>query len=161
LHKRNPTLALKLSQMALPIAPILHAETHQPPPNFPSTLLSLFLLTESQLDSLAAFYSQTPSPSPSSPCTMSSPTHPHSHSHSHSHLKHAYPNTMNWTHPFLDPSPSLPPECKLEPLERLKVKMRMFARFIGMRGAETPTWEYERQVQVLRAKIRWGIAVEE
>jgi hypothetical protein len=37
----------------------------------------------------------------------------------------------------------------------------MFARFIGIRGAETPRWEYERQVEILRAKIERSVRDEE
>lgn len=68
---------------------------------------------------------------------------------------------MNWTHPFLNADKTLPAECRLDDLERLKVKMRMFARFIGLRGAETPVWEYERQVHILGEKARWSVRMEE
>ena len=52
-------------------------------------------------------------------------------------------------------------DLALTDYERLKVKMRMFARFIGMRGAETPTWEYERQVEMLRRRIERSVEEEE
>ena len=135
---RNPDLALKISQMRLTIAPIVHVETGLPAPDYPHTMLSLFLLTEAQLDALATYYSQ---------------------SHM-SDLTFQYPTTMNWQQPFLDKSESLAEDCKLDDLERLKVKMRMFARFIGMRGAETPGWEYERQVEILGNKVRRSVRAE-
>lgn len=139
LSTRNSSLAAKISQMRLTIAPIVHVETGKPAPDFPSTMLSLFLLTEAQLDALAMFYSQTH-------C---------------SELTFQYPITMNWAHPFLDKCENLPDDCRLDDVERLRVKMRMFARFIGMRGAETPTWEYERQMEILGNKIRWSVREEE
>ncbi|KAJ5026368.1 hypothetical protein J3E72DRAFT_192143 [Bipolaris maydis] len=135
-NNNNPSLSQKLAQMRLTIFPIVHASTALPAPDFPPTLLSLFLLTERQLDALAAYYSQT-----AGAC----------------HLRHAYPATMNWSHPFLDTSEELPGDCKLDALERLKVKMRMFARFVGMRGADTPRWEYERQIEILGNRVRWEV----
>ncbi|KAF2855433.1 hypothetical protein T440DRAFT_474850 [Plenodomus tracheiphilus IPT5] len=136
---RNPALASKIEQMRLAIAPIVHIETGKPAPDFPHTMLDLFLLTEDQLDALAQYYSQT------------SPTA----------LTHQYPQTMSWELPFLNKDPNLPEGCKLSELERLKVKMRMFARFIGMRGADTPRWEYERQVEILQHKIKRSVQEEE
>ncbi|KAJ4382908.1 hypothetical protein N0V86_002135 [Didymella sp. IMI 355093] len=132
LSERNPDLALKISQMRLTIAPIVHVVTGFPAPDFPSTMLRLFTLTEAQLDNLAEYYSQ---------------------SHTPTALTYKYPTTMNWNKPVLQNDPSLPEDCKLNDIERLKIKMRMFARFIGMRGADTPTWEYERAVEILGNKI--------
>jgi len=139
LSGRNPKLASKISQMRLTIAPIVHVETGKAAPDFPYTMLDLFLLTEDQLDAMARFYSQT------------SPTW----------RTDQYPQTMAWDLPFLDKDPSLPDACKLSELERLKVKMRMFARFVGMRGADTPHWEYERQVEILSKKIERSVRQEE
>ena len=68
---------------------------------------------------------------------------------------------MDWSKPFLCHDDSLPENCKLNELERVKVKMRMFARFIGMKGADTPSWEYERQVEILRNKIERSVEEEE
>jgi hypothetical protein len=136
---RNPALAQKISQMRLNIAPIVHVESGIPPPQFPSTMLELFLLTEDQLDAMARYYSQS---TPSA-------------------LTHCYPQTMDWNKPFLTKSESIPEECRLSDYERLKVKMRMFAKFIGMRGAETPNWEFERQVEILKANIDRSIEEEE
>jgi hypothetical protein len=139
LSERNPALAEKISQMRLTIAPIVHVETGRPAPDFPATMLDLFLLTESQLDALATYYHQA----------------------SLTDLTHQYPQTMDWAQPFLDHNDALPENCQLGELERLKVKMRMFARFIGMRGADTPKWEYERQVEILRNKIQRSVQEEE
>jgi hypothetical protein len=126
--------------MRLTIAPIVHIESGLPPPEFPSTMLELFLLTEDQLDAMAHFYSQT---------TPKAQTF-------------SYPQTMDWNRPILTRGrPEEPEVCKLSDYERLKIKMRMFARFIGMRGAETPTWEYERQLEILKAKIDHSIEEEE
>lgn len=137
--RRSPELEQKIAQMRLDIAPIVHVETGLPAPDFPQTMLHLFLLTEAQLDSFAHYYSQS---TPSS-------------------LTHQYPQTMDWAKPFLNNDPELPANCKLNDLERVKVKMRMFARFIGMRGAETPRWEYERQVEILGNKIERSVREEE
>jgi hypothetical protein len=139
LSARNPELAEKISQMRLTIAPIVHVENGLPAPDFPPMMLNLFLLTEAQLDALAHFYSQ------STPDA----------------LTHQYPQTMDWSKPFLEKDATLPENCRLSELERVKVKMRMFARFIGMRGAETPKWEYERQVEILSNKIARSVEEEE
>ncbi|EHA53702.1 hypothetical protein MGG_04411 [Pyricularia oryzae 70-15] len=59
---RNPALAQKLAQMALPLAPLVQLTTGQIHPAFPATLLSFWLLTDDELESLASFYHQrTPS----------------------------------------------------------------------------------------------------
>ncbi|KAF3001533.1 hypothetical protein E8E13_009447 [Curvularia kusanoi] len=129
---RNPALAHKISQMRLTIAPIIHVKIGLPAPDFPHTMLSLFTLTEAQLDALAIYYSQ---------------------SDAADELKYQYPQVMDWTQPFLEHGDELSEDCKLTDIERIKVKMRMFARFIGMRGADTPVWEYERQMEILGNKV--------
>jgi hypothetical protein len=139
LSSRNPELAEKISQMRLTIAPIVHVENGLPAPEFPPNMLSLFLLTEDQLDALAHFYSQ------------STPDH----------LTQQYPQTMDWSKPFLEKDSTLPENCRLNELERVKIKMRMFARFIGMKGAEPPKWEYERQIEILCNKIARSVEEEE
>lgn len=68
---------------------------------------------------------------------------------------------MDWTKPFLCVDDDLPENCKLSELERVKIKMRTFARFIGMDGADTPVWEYERQVEILRNKVARNVEEEE
>ena len=141
--KQKSALAEKLQQMRLRIAPIVDVATGVPPSAFPATMLQLFLLTEKELDHMAAYYSQTnPNPTPTS-------------------LTFAYPSTMDWNREVLDNDTSLPENCRLSDLERLKIKMRMFARFIGMTGAETPRWEYERGVEILANRIGHRVRGEE
>jgi hypothetical protein len=137
---RNPELQKKIDEMRLTIAPIVHVETGIAPPQFPHTMLNLFLLTEDELDSMAQYYSQvTPSPQ-----------------------TYQYPQTMDWNRSILaKPRPGEPRDCALSDYERLRIKMRMFARFIGMRGAETPMWEYERQVELLQRKVERQVEEEE
>ncbi|KAF1975358.1 hypothetical protein BU23DRAFT_588690 [Bimuria novae-zelandiae CBS 107.79] len=120
--------------MRLPIAPIVSVATGLPPPTFPPTMLHLFLLTEPELDAMASFYSQT------TPDSFTA----------------AYPSTMDWTRDVLDRNPCLPEECRLSDEERLKVKMRMFARFIGMKGAETSVWEQHRRDELAENKKKWS-----
>ncbi|KAF2739292.1 hypothetical protein EJ04DRAFT_356495 [Polyplosphaeria fusca] len=139
---RNPELAKKIEQMRLSIAPIVHIETGIAPPEFPSTMLELFLLSEEQLDRMANYYSQiTPN-----------------------HLTFQYPQTMDWSRPFLNKprdGEQVEDGCGFSDYERLRTKMRMFANFIGMKGAETPRWEYERTVEILRNRIEKQMEEEE
>lgn len=59
---KNPVLAEKIAQMALPLAPLVRLTTGEIHPQFPGTLLNFWLLTSEQLDELAHFYHQrTPS----------------------------------------------------------------------------------------------------
>jgi hypothetical protein len=60
--QRNPALQAKISQMALPLVPLVRLTTGDIHPYFPTTLLNFWLLTSDQLDELAHFYHQrTPS----------------------------------------------------------------------------------------------------
>ncbi|KAL6878666.1 hypothetical protein J3F83DRAFT_247354 [Trichoderma novae-zelandiae] len=60
---KNPELAHKLHQMALPLSPLVQLTTGAVHPHFPRTVLQFWLLTDAQLESLAHFYHQrTPSP---------------------------------------------------------------------------------------------------
>ncbi|KAL1882714.1 hypothetical protein VTK73DRAFT_1234 [Phialemonium thermophilum] len=54
----NPVLAKKLRQLALPLAPLVQVTTGRVHDQFPRTLLAFWLLTESELDTLAVFYHQ-------------------------------------------------------------------------------------------------------
>lgn len=56
---RNPALAHKLRQMALPLSPLVQLTTGAVHPNFPTNVLQFWLLTDDQLESLAGFYHQT------------------------------------------------------------------------------------------------------
>ncbi|KJZ76614.1 hypothetical protein HIM_03950 [Hirsutella minnesotensis 3608] len=69
---RNPPLAHKLHQMALPLSPLVQLTTGAVHPHFPRTVLHFWLLTDAQLESLASFYHQrTPSPwSAQYPCPI-------------------------------------------------------------------------------------------
>lgn len=139
ISERNPELALKISQMRLTIAPIVHVVTGFPAPDYPFTMLELFTLTEAQLDRLAEYYSQT---------------------HTPTELTRKYPTSMDWSKPALQTNLTLPEDCKLTDIERLKIKMRMFARFIGMRGADTPLWEHERAIQILGNRVGHAVRQE-
>ncbi|KAF2270628.1 hypothetical protein CC78DRAFT_137792 [Lojkania enalia] len=140
--RKNLELATKIEHMRLNIAPIVHVETGIPPVEFPSTMLQFFLLTEDQLDAMAHYYEQsTPGPN-----------------------TYDYPQTMDWNKPFLSrPKEDQKAEegCGFSDFERLRIKMRIFARFIGMSGAETPRWEYERQIEILKNRINKSIEAEE
>ena len=155
LSEKNPALADKIDQMHLTIAPIVHVCTGKPPSVFPETMLQLFLLTEAELDTMAAYYSQTSTPTSAATSIVLTSTDP-----SLTSLRHAYPHTMDWSRSILSTDPALPENCKLADLERLMVKMRMFARFVGMRGAETPQWEIERQVELLQNYVEWSVREE-
>ncbi|GJN73010.1 hypothetical protein PLIIFM63780_007073 [Purpureocillium lilacinum] len=58
LARHNPQLAQKLHQMALPLSPLVQLTTGAVHPHFPRTVLQFWLLTDDQLESLAAFYHQ-------------------------------------------------------------------------------------------------------
>ena len=59
---KNPALHEKLRHMALPLAPLVQITTGTTHPAFPATLLNFWLLTDTELEELAAFYHQrTPS----------------------------------------------------------------------------------------------------
>ena len=55
---RNPELAEKIRQLALPLQALVQVTTGAAHPDFPRTLLAYWLLTDEQLDDLAAFYHQ-------------------------------------------------------------------------------------------------------
>jgi hypothetical protein len=58
----NPALQAKITQMALPLAPLVRITSGEVHPAFPATLLNFWVLTSEQLDELAHFYHQrTPS----------------------------------------------------------------------------------------------------
>lgn len=58
LISRNPALAHKIKQMALPLSPLVQLTTGNVHPDFPATVLHFWLLTDAQLESLASFYHQ-------------------------------------------------------------------------------------------------------
>ncbi|KAK3330394.1 hypothetical protein B0H66DRAFT_60055 [Apodospora peruviana] len=54
----NPALDTKIHEMSLPLAPFIMLDSGAVHPAFPRTLLHFWLLTEDQLDALAAGYHQ-------------------------------------------------------------------------------------------------------
>jgi hypothetical protein len=54
----NPDLQAKISQLALPLAPLVQLTSGRVHPSFPPTLLHYHLLTDAELDDLAHFYHQ-------------------------------------------------------------------------------------------------------
>lgn len=57
-QEHTPEFKEKLRQMGLRLSPLVQITTGRPHPEFPRTLLGFWLLTESQLDSMADFYHQ-------------------------------------------------------------------------------------------------------
>ncbi|KAH7110967.1 hypothetical protein EDB81DRAFT_831407 [Dactylonectria macrodidyma] len=55
---KNPDLATKLEQMARRLFPFVELDQGLVHPAFPKTVLSFWLLTDEQLESLAQFYHQ-------------------------------------------------------------------------------------------------------
>lgn len=55
---KNPALARKLEQMARRLLPLVELDQGRTHPSFPQTVLSFWLLTDEQLESLAHFYHQ-------------------------------------------------------------------------------------------------------
>lgn len=53
-----PAFTQKLTQLRLPLAPLVRLTTGTVHPRFPPTLLHFWLLTDAELDSLATFYHQ-------------------------------------------------------------------------------------------------------
>jgi len=129
------TLETKISQMRITLAPIYPLPAGPPHTDYPQTVLHYWLLTESQLDSLAAYYHQL------------SPTNP---------WHNQYPACMNWDPEFLaKPTDfiSKPSKEELDALlstdERVAIKRRMLGKFIGLRGCETPLREMQRKMKFL------------
>ncbi|KAK8049583.1 hypothetical protein PG994_011313 [Apiospora phragmitis] len=54
----NTAFREKVRQMALPLAPLVQLTTGDVHPQFPTTLLNFWLLTDHELESLASFYHQ-------------------------------------------------------------------------------------------------------
>lgn len=133
-HFTRPRLTLqtKLDQMRLILAPIYLLPNGPPHDDYPQTLLHYWLLTESQLDSLAQYYHQL------------SPANP---------WHNQYPACMNWDPNFLaKPDPLMSADemkSLLSTEERLGIKRRMLGKFIGLRGCETPLVEVERKLKFL------------
>jgi hypothetical protein len=139
----NTTLQNKISQMRLTLAPIYPLPQGPPHAAYPSTLLHFWLLTEAQLDSIAQYYHQT------------SPTNEY---------QRYYPACMNWDRDFLAIPHKLMSKAEQEAClpdeERLAIKRRMFGKFIGLRGCNTPVEEFEKRVKFLENKFEQSITRE-
>ena len=140
---RNPALASKIATLRLKIAPIICMVSGEPHPAYPNTMLEFWLLTEAQLDMMAHYYSQsTPSK-----------------------YTYMYPRTMGWDKGFLSGSredqATADGRYQLSTAGRIAIKRRKFARFIGMRGCETPAWETQAHIRVLEYRVVRSLQEEE
>jgi len=139
-NRPSPALQTKIAHMKLKLAPIYPLPAGPPHSSFPSTLLQYWLLTEQEIDSMAAYYHQT-SPNPWT-CQ--------------------YPANMRWDSHFLAKSDPLAMSKKeithlLTDEERLGVKRRMLGKFIGLRGWDTPTAEVKRKLRFLEDRLERNI----
>lgn len=118
LSQRNPALAAKISQLSLPLAPLVSLPNGQVHPQFPKTLLNFWLLTTDQLDELAHFYHQrTPGPWSSQ-----------------------YPCPINWRNDATIGKWNLSPTIVQTNSYAIQEEKRMkIGRFIGLRGCESPS----------------------
>lgn len=68
---------------------------------------------------------------------------------------------MNWDRDFLAiPNSEMTKEEReacMSAEDRLAIKRRMFGKFIGLRGCETPIAEMERRVKFLEGKIERSV----
>ncbi|OCL01804.1 hypothetical protein AOQ84DRAFT_204011 [Glonium stellatum] len=140
---RNLALASKIATLRLKIAPIICVTSGVPHPAFPNTMLAFWLLTEAQLDTMARYYSQS---TPSKYTFM-------------------YPRTMGWDKAFLAVSrkdqAADDDRHVLSAADRIAIKRRKFAKFIGMRGCETPEWETQAHIRILERRIIRSLEEEE
>ena len=142
----------RFKHLLRPLAPLLSIETGQPHPHFPKTLLHFHLLSQAELDNLAAFYHQR------SPSDFST--------------QYPMPIVARWDSPpdandtDIDPQP--PELARLlgadpEVVSQLNCKRRRFGRFMGLQGMEsadgdkegTMREEMERWVQREIARREW------
>ncbi|KAF4308950.1 hypothetical protein SLS57_004023 [Botryosphaeria dothidea] len=126
--EKSGAFAKKLKHLRLKIMPIYPLPGGPPHSAFPQTLLEFHLLSEGQLDDLAAYYSQS---------TLNEWT------------EH-YPSMMGWDAEFFA-DPALSNEA------RAKIKLRKFGKFIGLRGCETPIQETELRIKLAEARIQRSI----
>ncbi|EKG17679.1 hypothetical protein MPH_05128 [Macrophomina phaseolina MS6] len=125
LDKSSDAFTEKLNQMRLKIMPIHPLPGGAPSSAFPTTLLEFHLLTEEQLDSMASYYSQSV----------------------RNEWTDRYPCVMGWDDDFFaDPA--------LSDNDRVKIKLRKFGKFIGLRGCETPIQETKLRLSLAEARIQ-------
>ena len=73
---------------------------------------------------------------------------------------------MNWDADFLaapDPSSTEKEvlDCHLSPADRIQIKRRMLAKFIGFKGCDTPVSEVRRRVRFYDERIRLAVRRQE
>jgi hypothetical protein len=141
----NAALQLKIAHMRSRLAPIYPLPQGIPHPSFPQTILQYWLLTEDEIDTLAFYYHQT------------SPT---------SQWHNQYPANMRWDPQFLaKPDPLKMSEEENAALltneERLTAKRRMFGKFIGLNGCETPICEVQRKIKFYEDWLERNISLVE
>lgn len=121
----------RLARLRLPILPLFPMPNGAPHPNLPKTLLQFHLLTEPELDAIAAHYHQI------------TPTNVH---------RFSYPACMNWDSLFLlNPDTQgisrEEKDCCLPVQERVAIKRRMIGKFLGIGGCLTPEVEVVRRLR--------------
>ncbi|KAF2088243.1 hypothetical protein K490DRAFT_40170 [Saccharata proteae CBS 121410] len=124
--------ASKIATLRLALCPLYPLPAGAPHPCFPSTILNFWLLSESQLDSLAAYYSQV----------------------TRDEYTDQYPKPMDWDADFMAEAP-------MTDAQRVQVKRRKFGKFIGLRGCDTPLSEVEMRLETTQARLRRIVAEEE
>lgn len=75
-----------------------------------------------------------------------------------------YPRVMGWDTEFLSaprPSQMNDGQFRLSTEDRITIKRRKFAKFIGMRGCETPSWEIQAHIRALEGHITRSVQEEE
>ncbi|OJD33880.1 pre-mrna splicing [Diplodia corticola] len=122
--EKREAFARKVAHMRLKIMPIYPLPGGPPHHDFPLTMLQFYLLGESQLDAMATYYSQSVV----------------------NEWTTKYPGFMAWDAEFFaDPA--------LSETERVKIKLRKFGHFIGLRGCETPIEETVMQLRLAEERI--------
>ncbi|KAL1633156.1 hypothetical protein SLS56_003018 [Neofusicoccum ribis] len=122
---KSPAFADKVARMRLQLMPIYPLPAGPPHTKFPKTVLQFHLLTEEDLDSMAAYYSQ------STPDEWTD----------------RYPCVIGWDADFFA-DPSLSDE------QRFVIKRRKLGKFIGLRGCETPDSEVKMRLKLTEARIQ-------
>jgi len=142
-RSRSDTLASKIATLHLKIAPIICVVSGEPHSAYPNTMLEFWLLTEARLDMMAHYYSQS---TPSKYTNM-------------------YPRTMGWDKGFLsslgEDQATTDGRYQLSTADRIAIKRRKFARFIGMRGCEIPGWGTQAHIRALEYRVVRSLQEEE
>ncbi len=137
--RHNPDFARKIAHLRLELAPLYSLSRNHIHPDFPRTMLQFNLLTEAELDDLASFYDQ------------STPTD----------LTFMYPACMRWDKEFFTQVKEAQAKGKgLSAEQRMAMKRRMFGKFIGLRGMDTPMVEVETKIRWLEQRMQASIEAE-